>query len=123
MVALKHYKEHVMEAVAAGADVIISGAGLPVKLPEYIGKAKTKIAPIVSSRRAADIILKMWARRYDRTADFVVIEGPKAGGHLGFSDEELADIENIDYEILFINDGSHDHSEDILKLLAHKNPH
>ena len=98
MVALKHYKEHVMEAVAAGADVIISGAGLPVKLPEYIGKAKTKIAPIVSSRRAADIILKMWARRYDRTADFVVIEGPKAGGHLGFSDEELADIENIDYD-------------------------
>ena len=87
-----------MEAVAAGADVIISGAGLPVKLPEYIGKAKTKIAPIVSSRRAADIILKMWARRYDRTADFVVIEGPKAGGHLGFSDEELADIENIDYD-------------------------
>ena len=80
------------------ADVIISGAGLPVKLPEYIGKAKTKIAPIVSSRRAADIILKMWARRYDRTADFVVIEGPKAGGHLGFSDEELADIENIDYD-------------------------
>lgn len=98
MVALKHYKEHVMAAVEAGADVIISGAGLPVKLPEYIGKAKTKIAPIVSSRRAADIILKMWARRYDRTADFVVIEGPKAGGHLGFSNEELADIENIDYD-------------------------
>ena len=99
MVALKYYKEHVMEAVAAGADVIISGAGLPVKLPEYIGKAcRTKIAPIVSSRRAADIILKMWARRYDRTADFIVIEGPKAGGHLGFSNEELANIENIDYD-------------------------
>lgn len=75
MVALKHYKEHVMAAVAAGADVIISGAGLPVKLPEYIGKAcRTKIAPIVSSRRAADIILKMWARRYDRTADFIDID-------------------------------------------------
>lgn len=99
MVALKHYKEHVMEAVAAGADVIISGAGLPVKLPEYIGKnSRTKIAPIVSSERAADIILKMWARRYDRTADFVVIEGPKAGGHLGFSNEELADMQNIDYD-------------------------
>ena len=96
MVALKHYKEHVMAAVA---DVIISGAGLPVKLPEYIGKAcRTKIAPIVSSRRAADIILKMWARRYDRTADFIVIEGPKAGGHLGFSNEELQNMENIDYD-------------------------
>ena len=99
MVALKHYKEHVMAAVAAGADVIISGAGLPVKLPEYIGKTcRTKIAPIVSSRRAADIILKMWARRYDRTADFIVIEGPKAGGHLGFSNEELQNMENIDYD-------------------------
>ena len=99
MVALKHYKEHVMAAVAAGADVIISGAGLPVKLPEYIGKAcRTKIAPIVLSRRAADIILKMWARRYDRTADFIVIEGPKAGGHLGFSNEELQNMENIDYD-------------------------
>ena len=99
MVALKHYKEHVMAAVAAGADVIISGAGLPVKLPEYIGKAcRTKIAPIVSSRRAADIILKMWAIRYDRTADFIVIEGPKAGGHLGFSNEELQNMENIDYD-------------------------
>ena len=99
MVALKHYKEHVMAAVAAGADVIISGAGLPVKLPEYIGKAcRTKIAPIVSSRRAADIILTMWARRYDRTADFIVIEGPKAGGHLGFSNEELQNMENIDYD-------------------------
>lgn len=99
MVALKHYKEHVMAAVAAGADVIISGAGLPVKLPEYIGKAcRTKIAPIVSSRRAADIILKMWARRYDRTADFIVIEGPKAGGHLGFSNEELQNMGNIDYD-------------------------
>ena len=84
MVALKHYKEHVMAAVAAGADVIISGAGLPVKLPEYIGKAcRTKIAPIVSSRRAAD---------------FIVIEGPKAGGHLGFSNEELQNMENIDYD-------------------------
>ena len=99
MVALKHYKDHVMAAVAAGADVIISGAGLPVKLPEYIGKAcRTKIAPIVSSRRAADIILKMWARRYDRTADFIVIEGQKAGGHLGFSNEELQNMENIDYD-------------------------
>ena len=70
-----------------------------MKLPEYIGKAcRTKIAPIVSSRRAADIILKMWARRYDRTADFIVIEGPKAGGHLGFSNEELQNMENIDYD-------------------------
>lgn len=90
MVALKHYKEHVQAAVAAGADVIISGAGLPMNLPELVSRTcRTKIAPIVSSKRATQLILKMWAHRYDRTADFIVVEGPKAGGHLGFSNEQL----------------------------------
>ena len=78
MVALKHYKEHVKEAVAAGADVIISGAGLPMNLPELVSETcKTKIAPIVSSKRATQLILKMWDHHYKRTADFIVIEGPK----------------------------------------------
>ena len=98
MVALKHYKEHVQEAVRAGADVIISGAGLPMDLPKMVGNNKTKIAPIVSSRRATQLILKMWAHRYNRTADFIVIEGPKAGGHLGFSREQLADINALDFD-------------------------
>ena len=98
MVALKHYKEHVQEAVRAGADVIISGAGLPMDLPKLVGESRTKIAPIVSSRRATQLILKMWAHRYNRTADFIVIEGPKAGGHLGFSREQLEDIEALDYD-------------------------
>ena len=99
MVALKHYKDHVKAAVAAGADVIISGAGLPMNLPELIGeKCRTKIAPIVSSKRATRLILKMWAHHYDRTADFIVIEGPKAGGHLGFSNEQLSDIASIDFD-------------------------
>ena len=98
MVALKHYKEHVQEAVRAGADVIISGAGLPMDLPKLVGESRTKIAPIVSSRRATQLILKMWAHRYNRTADFIVVEGPKAGGHLGFSREQLEDIEALDYD-------------------------
>lgn len=72
MVALKHYKEHVKEAVECGADVIISGAGLPMNLPELVPEfCRTKIAPIVSSKRAANLILKMWAHRYNRTADLV----------------------------------------------------
>ena len=99
MVALKHYKEHVRAAVEAGADVIISGAGLPMELPELVDeKSHTRIAPIVSSKRAANLILKMWAHRYNRTADFIVIEGPKAGGHLGFSSDQLADMEHMDYD-------------------------
>lgn len=98
MVALKHYKEHVQEAVKAGADVIISGAGLPMDLPKLVGENVTKIAPIVSSKRAAQLILKMWAHRYNRTAAFIVVEGPKAGGHLGFSKEQLQDIDKLDYD-------------------------
>ena len=99
MVALKHYKEHVQAAVAAGADVIISGAGLPMNLPELVSRTcRTKIAPIVSSKRATQLILKMWAHRYDRTADFIVVEGPKAGGHLGFSNEQLAHMDAINFD-------------------------
>ena len=101
MVALKHYKEHVKAAVAAGADVIISGAGLPIDLPALVDKAcQTKIAPIVSSKRATQLILKMWSHNYDRTADFIVIEGPKAGGHLGFSNEQLNNTRQEDVQII-----------------------
>lgn len=98
MVALRDYADHVKAAVSAGADVIISGAGLPAKLPEYVEGSDTKIAPIVSSQKAAQVILHRWEKKYRRTADFVVIEGPKAGGHLGFSREELLDVDGIDYD-------------------------
>lgn len=70
-----------------------------MKLPALVSETcRTKIAPIVSSKRALQIILKRWAHRYDRTADFIVIEGPKAGGHLGFSTEELVDINSLNYD-------------------------
>lgn len=58
MVALQQYREHVKEAVRAGADAVICGAGLPVDLPELVEAGKAKIAPIVSSRRAAALLLK-----------------------------------------------------------------
>lgn len=104
MVATKNYAMYVKEAVKAGADIIISGAGLPVSLPAYIAEAaaemaaetgtkvKTKIAPIVSSVKSAMVILKMWDRKFGRVPDLVVIEGPLAGGHLGFSRESLAEL-------------------------------
>lgn len=87
MVATQHYEEYVKEACRQGADLIISGAGLPVSLPEMA--QETKLAPIVSSAKAASVICKMWDRKYHRIPDLVVIEGPEAGGHLGFSREEL----------------------------------
>lgn len=98
MVALKDYAEHVKTAVKAGADVVISGAGLPVELPGLVAGSDTKIAPIVSTEKAAHVILKMWDRKYHRTADFVVVEGPKAGGHLGFSREELTRRDGLNYD-------------------------
>lgn len=99
MVATKNYALYVKEAVKAGADLIISGAGLPVSLPEFVKGTKTRIAPIVSTAKSALVICKMWDRKFGRVPDLVVIEGPLAGGHLGFSREQLAeygaDTENV----------------------------
>lgn len=89
MTALREHEAHARAAAAAGADLIISGAGLPTDLPAYVQGTDTCIAPIVSSEKSAKVILKYWDRKYKRTADLVVIEGPKAGGHLGFNREEL----------------------------------
>ena len=71
---------------------------MPISLPELVKGFKTKIAPIVSSIKAASVILKMWDKKYKTTADFLVIEGPLAGGHLGFSKEQLDHIDDMDYD-------------------------
>lgn len=98
MVATRRYADYVKSALEAGVDLIISGAGLPVTLPSLVKGTKTKIAPIISSLKAAAVILKMWDKKYQRTADLLVIEGPHAGGHLGFSKEQLDHIETMDYD-------------------------
>ena len=89
MVATQNYADAVKTAVEAGVDAIVSGAGLPLELPGLVGRADVALAPIVSSGRAAKLILRRWAKAFGRTADFVVIEGCKAGGHLGFAEEDL----------------------------------
>ena len=76
-------------AVEAGVDAVVSGAGLPLELPGLVNTMEVAIAPIVSSGRAAKLILRRWAKEFGRTADFVVIEGCKAGGHLGFAEQDL----------------------------------
>lgn len=98
MCASKDYEEYVKCAIDNGADLIISGAGLPTDLPKLVEGYNIKIAPIVSPPKSASVILKMWDRRYGRTADMVVIEGPKAGGHLGFSNESLEEYKSKDYD-------------------------
>lgn len=90
MAATKSYGAYVKAAVEAGTDLIISGAGLPVSLPELVKGSRVKIAPIVSTAKSASVICRLWDRKYHRAPDFVVIEGPEAGGHLGFTREQLA---------------------------------
>jgi NAD(P)H-dependent flavin oxidoreductase YrpB (nitropropane dioxygenase family) len=89
MVAMNDYETYVHEIIKAGADMIVSGAGLPVDLPAYTKDSDISIAPIVSTEKSAKVILKYWDHKYQRTADAVVIEGPLAGGHLGFRMKQL----------------------------------
>lgn len=105
MVALKNYKEIVEECVKNKIDLIISGAGIPKELPEYVQGTKTKISPIVSSLRCCQLIVKHWIKKYNYIPDMIVIEGPEAGGHLGFKREELEEenkpkLEDITKEIV-----------------------
>ena len=98
MAVTQLYETYVKTACADGVDAIISGAGLPTELPKFAEGYDVALAPIVSSTKSANVILKFWDKKYHRTADFLVIEGPLAGGHLGFSREQLEDIPGLDYD-------------------------
>lgn len=89
MTAMNGYESYVREAVKAGVDFIVSGAGLPVDLPAYTEGIDTAIAPIVSTEKSASVILKYWDKKYKKIPDLLIVEGPKAGGHLGFTKEQL----------------------------------
>jgi len=101
MVALSDYYDLLQIALDEGADVVFLGAGLPLRipkilLPEESRKVAVKVVPIVSSARAAKIIFQYWGKHYNHVPDAVVVEGPLAGGHLGFKKEYLS---NPDYAL------------------------
>lgn len=87
--ALSNYDELARTAAQAGADFIASGAGLPLSLPQHAEGTDTRLIPIVSSGRAAAIIARSWKKRYGRVPDAFIVEGPLAGGHLGFRKDEV----------------------------------
>lgn len=92
MVALSNFADMARTAVEEKIDIIFSGAGLPLNLPQFLkGSAKTKLVPIVSSGRAASIICKKWSEKYNYFPDAIVVEGPRAGGHLGSKEEQIND--------------------------------
>ena len=92
MVALTHFADLVKTAIAEKIDIIFAGAGLPLDLPGFLKNGdQTRLVPIVSSGRAAALICKRWFQRYGYLPDAFVVEGPKAGGHLGFRADQLDD--------------------------------
>ena len=92
MVALTNFGDMVRTSIEEGVDIIFAGAGLPLDLPSYLTNgSKTSLVPIVSSGRAAMLLCKKWLSRYDYLPDAVVVEGPKAGGHIGFKSEQIDD--------------------------------
>jgi NAD(P)H-dependent flavin oxidoreductase YrpB (nitropropane dioxygenase family) len=92
MVAMSNFADMVKTAISEKADIIFAGAGLPLNLPSFLKKdSVTKLAPIVSSARATKIICEKWKKNYNYLPDAIVVEGPKAGGHLGFKPEQIED--------------------------------
>jgi nitronate monooxygenase len=94
MVAISDYDELLKLAFDEEIDIVFLGAGLPLKFPEPITKDRlknsaTKVAVIVSSARATRLIFQTWQKKYNHVPDMVVVEGPKAGGHLGFKKEQI----------------------------------
>lgn len=105
MSVLTNFADMVRTSIEEGIDIIFSGAGLPLDLPKYLGDGvKTKLVPIVSSARAALILCNKWKQNFNYLPDAFVVEGPKAGGHLGFKPDDLHTdsnkLENLVSEVL-----------------------
>ena len=95
MSVITNFSDMVKTSIEEGIDIIFSGAGLPLDLPKYLEDGvKTKLVPIVSSARAATIVWKKWFQNYNYLPDAFVVEGPKAGGHLGFKSDHIDDESN-----------------------------
>jgi len=96
MLALTDHEELIQAAIEENVDIIVMGAGLPLRIPAMIAEAgltnhHTKLLVKVSSAKAAKLIFQYWANKYNYLPDGVVVEGPLAGGHLGFKKEELTE--------------------------------
>ncbi|WP_319543016.1 nitronate monooxygenase family protein [uncultured Pseudodesulfovibrio sp.] len=131
MCALTNYGDMVRTSIREKVDVIISGAGLPLDLPSYLREMsvemkddmRTKLVPIVSSGRAASILCRKWLSRFDYLPDGFVVEGPKAGGHLGFKAEQIDDpkfqLENIVSDVVnVVNPYKESHHKNIPVIAA-----
>jgi nitronate monooxygenase len=124
MVALSDYAELVKTAIKEEIDLIISGAGLPLNLPSFLEEdSKTKLVPIVSSLKAAQVIVKRWWQHYKYLPDAIIVEGPDAGGHLGYKKEDLQKEESqlehtLPQVVKFAEELKKEHNKDIPVIAA-----
>ena len=100
MGVLSNVDDLIQAAVSEGIRIIVYGAGLPTKLPALVPDPDISLVPIVSSARVANLIMRAWDKRLDRLPDGLILEGPLAGGHLGFSPEQLESPGEYALEIL-----------------------
>ena len=100
MGVLSNVEDLLRAAVQEGIRIIVFGAGLPMRLPKIVDDPEVNLVPIVSSARGAELILRGWAKRFERTAGAIILEGPLAGGHLGFTVEQLEHLEDYTLESL-----------------------
>ena len=94
MMAVTDFDDLLEVALKEKIDVVFIGAGLPLKRPPNINRSvlecsNTKFIPKVSSARAAKLIFQYWSQKYNRVPDAIVLEGPLAGGHIGFKKDEI----------------------------------
>jgi len=102
MGVLSNADDLIKTAAQEGIKMIVFGAGLPTKLPLLVEDPSVNLVPIISSARVTELILRTWVKRYDRITDGLILEGPLAGGHLGFSEEQLENIEDYSLDKLLL---------------------
>ncbi len=133
MVVLSNYEQLVQVCVDEKVDMIICGSGLPLDLPKLTAGSGIKLIPIVSSARAFSIIYRKWKQNYNHVPDAVILEGPLAGGHLGYDFKQLVEgtaptleylvkelvdyVKTLDEEIPVIAAGGIYTGEDIARFL------
>lgn len=102
MVVLSNYEEFLQVCAEENVDLVISGSGLPLDLPKFFVGKKTKLIPIVSSARALNIICRKWKQNYDRLPDAVIVEGPMAGGHMGYHYDDVVNNKTMKLEDIVV---------------------
>ncbi|WP_242049164.1 nitronate monooxygenase family protein [Aulosira sp. FACHB-615] len=83
LVGTKDYAKLATTAAAEGANLIVTGAGMPLTLPEYTADfPDVALVPTIANFDAAQFLCQTWKNRYNRLPDALIVENcQKVGGH------------------------------------------